>query len=251
MQRTYCCRWRFFPHRRYSLWPRQFGPVRILQADPEIQPWPKRRASVAEWQIGKLEDPAGAVRASTECAVKCCISCAANRDPPGGEAPRLVIDVRSRGIQRSQLVVGIVGCRLSQPNWYLHSGDDRSGHAFRDRQHRLPAGHHLPSRQYRLQRDKGRGEGAGVTHAPYVGGDRRGRRPRRRVTGCSVAAGLGSGAAGRPSPSSLASVVHLRSSNPASVPGPCQRDPSRSCLPAVDHLDRPTVQPVGPAARTG
>jgi hypothetical protein len=35
--------------------PTEFVPVGILQADTEIQPWPKRRAAVAERQIGKLE----------------------------------------------------------------------------------------------------------------------------------------------------------------------------------------------------
>ena len=89
--------------------PVKFVPVRILQADTEIQPWPERRATVAEWQIGKLEDVAGAVRAPGEGAVKCRIRGASNRDPPGGKTPRTVVDIRNRGIQRSQLVVGIVG----------------------------------------------------------------------------------------------------------------------------------------------
>ena len=34
---------------------------------------------------------------------------AADRHPPGRKAPRLVINIRSRRIQRSQLVVGVVG----------------------------------------------------------------------------------------------------------------------------------------------
>ena len=60
--------------------PVKFVPVRILQAETEIQPWPERRATVAEWQIGKLKDVAGAVRAPGESAVKRRISGAANRD---------------------------------------------------------------------------------------------------------------------------------------------------------------------------
>ena len=50
--------------------PVEFVPVRILQADAEIKPRPKLWAAAAEWQIGKLEDVAGAVRASGEGAVK-------------------------------------------------------------------------------------------------------------------------------------------------------------------------------------
>ena len=64
---------------------------------------------MAEWQVGKLEDPPGAVRAPGERAVERCIRRAANRDPPGGEAPRIVIDILNRSVQRSQPVVGIVG----------------------------------------------------------------------------------------------------------------------------------------------
>ena len=89
--------------------PVEFVPVRILQADAEIKPRPKLWAAAAEWQIGKLEDVARAVRASAEGAVKCRIGSAANRDPPGGQAPCLVIDIGHRGIQRPQLVIGIVG----------------------------------------------------------------------------------------------------------------------------------------------
>ena len=73
--------------------PVEFGPVRILQTDAKIEPWPKRRAAVAEWQIGKLENPAGAVRTSGKSAVKRRIRSAANRDPPGSKAPRSVIDI--------------------------------------------------------------------------------------------------------------------------------------------------------------
>jgi hypothetical protein len=73
----------------------EFRPVRILQTDTEIQPRPKRRAAVTEWQIGELENPAGAVRTSGKCAVKRRIRSAANRDPPGSKAPRSVIDIGS------------------------------------------------------------------------------------------------------------------------------------------------------------
>src|SRR5271167_4760047 len=89
--------------------PIKFGPARILQADTEIQPWPKRRATVAEWQIGGLEDPAGAVRAPGESAVKRCIRGAADRRPPRRKAPGLVVDIGSRHVEAPQLVVGIVG----------------------------------------------------------------------------------------------------------------------------------------------
>src|SRR5215469_6083730 len=89
--------------------PVKFGPVRILQADAEIEPWPKRGAAMAERQIRELEDPAGAVRAAGEGAVKRRIGVAANRDPSGSKAPRLIVNIRNRGVQRSQLVVGIVG----------------------------------------------------------------------------------------------------------------------------------------------
>jgi len=64
---------------------------------------------VAEWEIGKLEDVASAIRASGKGTIKRRVSRAANRDPTGGKAPRVVIDIGDRGIQRSQLVVGIVG----------------------------------------------------------------------------------------------------------------------------------------------
>ena len=73
--------------------PVKFVPVRVLQADTEIQPRPERRATVAEWQIGKLNDLAGAVRAPGESAVKRRIRGPANRDPPGGETPRTVINI--------------------------------------------------------------------------------------------------------------------------------------------------------------
>ena len=87
----------------------EFGPMSVLQADAEIQPWPEPRAAVTEWQIGEFEDPAGAVRAATKGAVKRRVSGAANRHPTRGQAPGLVIDLRSRCIQRTQLVIGIVG----------------------------------------------------------------------------------------------------------------------------------------------
>jgi len=87
----------------------EFVPVRILQTDAEVQPWPKGWAAVAEWEIGKLEDVASAIRASGKGTIKRRVSRAANRDPTGGKAPRAVIDIGDRRIQRSQLVVGIVG----------------------------------------------------------------------------------------------------------------------------------------------
>src|SRR5262249_8161173 len=89
--------------------PVEFGPVRVLQPDTEIQPRPKSGRAMAERQIGELEDPSRAVRAPGEGAIKRCVSGAPNRHPPRGKAPRLVINIRSRDIQRSQLVVGIVG----------------------------------------------------------------------------------------------------------------------------------------------
>jgi hypothetical protein len=73
----------------------EFGPVRVLQTDAEVQPWPERRAAVAEWQIGELEDPAGAVWASGESAVKRRIRGATDRNAPGGQAPSTVIYVGS------------------------------------------------------------------------------------------------------------------------------------------------------------
>src|ERR1700746_1640071 len=59
--------------------PVKFGPVCILQADAEVQPWPEGRAAVAERQVGNLEDPVGTVRAPGERAVKCRVRSAANR----------------------------------------------------------------------------------------------------------------------------------------------------------------------------
>src|SRR5260370_7856841 len=109
MQRTYCYRSPFSPCRRYSWWPIKFGPARVLQADTEIQPWPKRRAAVAEWQIGGIEDPAGAVRAPGKSAVERCVRSAANRNPPRRKAPGVVVDIRSRDVEAPQLIVGIVG----------------------------------------------------------------------------------------------------------------------------------------------
>src|SRR5260370_33232252 len=109
MQRTYCYRSPFSPCRRYSWWPIKFGPARVLQADTEIQPWPKRRAAVAEWQIGGIEDPTGAVRAPGKSAVERCVRSAANRNPPRRKAPGVVVDIRSRDVEAPQLIIGIVG----------------------------------------------------------------------------------------------------------------------------------------------
>src|SRR5271169_1270994 len=88
--------------------PVKFVPVRILQADTKIQPWPERRAAVAEWQIGKLEYPVGTVRASGRRTVKRRIRSAPDRHSPRCEAPCVIIDIRNRRVQRPQLVVGIV-----------------------------------------------------------------------------------------------------------------------------------------------
>jgi hypothetical protein len=63
----------------------EFGPVRVLQTDAEIQPWPKRRPSVAERQIGEIEDPASTVRASCRRTVQCRVGGAADRHPSGGQ----------------------------------------------------------------------------------------------------------------------------------------------------------------------
>ena len=112
----------------------EFVPVRILQTDTEVQPWPKGWAAVAEWEIGKLEDVASAIRATSKGAIKRRISRAANRDPTGGKAPRAVIDIGDRGIQRSQLVVGIVGeserlarARVMVLMYPSETGSDRVG----------------------------------------------------------------------------------------------------------------------------
>src|SRR5216683_8381385 len=84
-------------------------PQRVLQSDAHVQPWPEGGAAVAERQVGDFRNPAGAVRAAGECAVKRCVCGAADRHPTRRKAPGVVVDVGSRDVKAAQRVVGIVG----------------------------------------------------------------------------------------------------------------------------------------------
>ena len=60
MQKTYCCRWRFFPFLRYSWWPHQIcssGYIASRYGNSAMA----KTTPVAEWQIGKLEAVTDAV----------------------------------------------------------------------------------------------------------------------------------------------------------------------------------------------
>src|ERR1700730_5413930 len=51
----------------------EFVPQDVLQSDAHVQPWPEGGAAVSEGDGGDFRNPAGAVRAARERAVKRCI----------------------------------------------------------------------------------------------------------------------------------------------------------------------------------
>src|SRR6516165_4186166 len=83
----------------------KFVPQRVLQSDAHVEPWPEGRPAIAEWKIGDLGDPTGAVGSTGEGAVKRRIRGAADRHSPRRDAPGLIIDIGDRGVQGSQVVV--------------------------------------------------------------------------------------------------------------------------------------------------
>ena len=108
----------------------EFVPAGVLQSDAHVQPWPERRAAVAEWQVGGFGIQC-AVRAPGERAVKRCIGGAADRHPSRREAPGVVVDVGSRDIEAPQPIIGIVG-EPERSGWrsvlwfsWTHAGPER------------------------------------------------------------------------------------------------------------------------------
>jgi hypothetical protein len=65
----------------------------VLQSDAHVHPRPEGRSAIAERKVGNLGNPAGAVGAAGEGAVKRRVRSAAYREPPSGKAPCMVIDV--------------------------------------------------------------------------------------------------------------------------------------------------------------
>src|SRR6266567_1293992 len=87
----------------------EFVPQYVLQTDAHVQPWPEGWPAMAERKVRDLGDPAAAVRASGESAVKRRIRGAAYRHPAGRKAPGVVVDIRERDVEAPQCVVRIVG----------------------------------------------------------------------------------------------------------------------------------------------